>query len=116
MNQTLRRKIHNKYAPFWAVVMFLTCLCGILTIYIDLGAFWKGYVLDICGPAWNYILLRGLFTRYKENLWTKFFTPLKTFLIIVTLCFFIEFLQYLKIYDSVFDPLDLAAYLLLIMP
>ena len=89
---------------------------GLATVWIHLGAFWNGYVLDMAGPAWNYILFRGLFTGFKENAWTRFFTPGRTVLIFLLVCFGIEGAQYLDLYDATFDPLDLLAYVSILIP
>jgi len=62
------------------------------------------------GPAWNYILFRGLFTAEANNAWTDFFTPVRTLVIFLLVCFGIESMQYLKIYDSTFDTWDLLPY------
>ena len=107
--------LHNKMAPYWAVAMFLCGGIGLATVWIDLGAFWSGYVLDICGPAWNYILFRGLFTSYRKNSWTRFFTPTRTLLIFVFVCAGIEGLQYFNLYDSTYDPWDLLSYISLLV-
>ncbi len=107
---------HNKYAPYWAAALIIFWAVGISTILIDLGSFWKGYVLDMVGPAWNYILFRGLFTSKANNAWTRFFTPKRTFLIFLIVCFAIETAQYLKIYDAVFDVWDLLAYVSILLP
>ena len=77
---------HDKLAPYWATGLVVFCGTGLATIWIDLGAFWKGYVLDMTGPAWNYILFRGLFTSYTENAWIRFFTPKKTLCIFILVC------------------------------
>lgn len=108
--------LHNKYAPYWAAAMVVFGTIGVSTINFDLGSFWKGYVLDIVGPAWNYILFRGLFTERANNFWTRFFTPNKTFCIFVLVCFGIETLQYFQFYESTFDPVDLIAYLIILTP
>lgn len=89
---------------------------GLSTIWIDLGDFWKGYVLDMTGPAWNYILFRGLFTAKTDNAWTRFFTPARTLIIFLLVCFGIETMQYFEIYNSTFDPLDLLAYCSILIP
>lgn len=107
---------HDKYAPYWAVAFFSLLLTGLSAIWFDFGKFWTGYVLDMTGPAWNYILFRGLFTSKSNNIWTKFFTPEKTLIIFVIFCFGIEFLQYFKIYDSTFDLLDFLAYISILLP
>jgi len=107
---------HDKYAPYWAITLVVLGGTGVSTIWIDLGAFWKGYVLDMTGPAWNYILFRGLFTSYTNNAWTRFFTPKNTLTIFLLVCFVIETMQYFNIYDSTFDPWDLLAYCSILIP
>ena len=108
--------MHDKYAPYWAITLIILLGTGLSTIWFDLGAFWKGYVLDIVGPAWAYILFRGLYTTKVDNLWTRFFTPNRTLIIFLIGCFGIETLQYFKIYDSTFDFWDLLAYISILMP
>ena len=108
--------IHNKNAPYWAIGLIILCFTGLTTIKIDLGPFWKGYVLDMTGPAWNYILFRGLFTSYTENKWTRIFTPLRTFILFLLVCFGIEGAQYFNLYDATFDPWDLLSYVSILTP
>ena len=107
---------HNQHAPYWAAAMVIFGVTGLATIWIDLGDFWKGYMLDMVGPAWNYILFRGLFTGYRDTVWTRFFNPNRTFVIFLLVCFFIEGAQYLEWYDATFDPFDLLAYISLLIP
>ena len=111
-----RQKVHNKYAPYWAAAMFVFGSLGLATVWWECGAFWKGYLLDMVGPAWNYILFRGLFTNYQKNKWTAFFTPPKTFFLFTVFCFGVETAQYFKLYDATFDPYDYLAYLSLLLP
>lgn len=73
------KRIHDTYAPFWAAGLVVLSTTGLATIWIDLGAFWKSNVLDMTGPAWNYILFRDLFTSHRENAWLRFFNPVRTF-------------------------------------
>lgn len=116
MRQNNLTIMHDKYAPYWAITLIILLGTGLSTIWFDLGAFWKGYVLDIVGPAWAYILFRGLYTTKVDNLWTRFFTPNRTLIIFLIGCFGIETLQYFKIYDSTFDFWDLLAYISILMP
>ncbi|PLW99707.1 MAG: hypothetical protein C0594_16755 [Marinilabiliales bacterium] len=81
-----------------------------------MGWFWNSYALDITGPAWNYILFRGLFTGYKKNRWTRFFRPVTTFVVFLIVSFSIEILQYFEVYKSTFDPYDLLSYISLLIP
>ena len=106
----LKKRRHDKLAPYWATGLFVLCGTGLATIWIDLGAFWKGYVLDMTGPAWNYILFRGLFTSYTENAWTRFFTPKKTLFIFLLVSAGIEGAQYFNLYDATYDPWDFLSY------
>lgn len=116
MNQELITKRHNRLAPYWAVALIVFGIIGIATTWVDLGSFWKGYLLDITGPAWNYILFRGLFTYKADNIWTRFFTPKKTLFIFLLVCFGIESAQYFNIYEATYDPWDLLAYISLLIP
>ncbi|MEN8248597.1 MAG: hypothetical protein ABFS32_06670 [Bacteroidota bacterium] len=115
MNTSIKIR-HDKLAPYWAIALFTFGLIGVSTVWLDYGSFWKGYVLDITGPAWNYILFRGLFTAKADNVWTRFFTPVKTVVIFVTVCLLIEGMQYFELYDSTFDPWDILAYFSLLIP
>jgi hypothetical protein len=107
---------HNRAAPYWAAALIVFGTIGISTTFLDFGAFWKGYVLDITGPAWNYILFRGLAHAYSDNAWTRFFTPGRTFLLFVLVAYCIELAQYLQFYESTYDPWDLLAYVSLLVP
>jgi hypothetical protein len=109
-------KRHNASAPYWAIALIILAGTGIATTFFGSGSFWKGYVLDITGPAWNYILFRGLFTYKKYNFWTRFFTPLNTFGIFLLVCVGIETAQYLEMYAATFDPWDFLAYISLLLP
>lgn len=113
---TSTRCRHDRHAPIWAIGLFLLCTTGLATISIDLGTFWKGYVLDMTGPAWNYILFRGRFTSKSENFWTRFFTPWKTIVIFIAVCFGIEVGQFFGMYESTFDPWDFVAYVSILIP
>ena len=107
---------HNTQAPYWAAALAVLGIIGISTTWIDLGDFWKGYVLDMCGPAWNYILFRGLFTAKRDNTWTRFFTPVRTLIIFLSVCFGIEMAQYFELYDSTYDQWDFLAYASILIP
>ena len=111
-----RRLVHNKFAPFWAIAMFTLVVVGLSPSWVSFGSFWNGYILDITGPAWNYILFRGLFTNYAENIWTQFFTPKITVTIFLLVCIGIETTQYFNLYDATFDPWDFLAYISILIP
>ncbi|NNE33768.1 MAG: hypothetical protein HKN13_00930 [Rhodothermales bacterium] len=107
---------HNRAAPYWAVAFVVTGVLGISTTFTDFGPFWNGYVLDIAGPAWNYVLVRRRSHAYSDNSWTRFFTPLRTTLIFVAFAYGIELAQYFELYDSTYDPWDFLAYVSLLIP
>ena len=111
-----KKRKHDKFAPYWALGLFVLGGTGLATIWIDLGAFWKGYVLDMTGPAWNYILFRGLFTSYTENAWRRFFTPKRTLFIFLLVCAGIEGAQYFNLYEATYDSWDLLAYISILFP
>jgi hypothetical protein len=111
-----KKNSRDIFAPFWAISLILLCGTGLSTNWIDLGAFWKGYVLDMTGPAWSYILFRGLFTSKKENAWTRFFTPTKTLIIFLFVCVLIESMQYFNLYEATYDPWDFLAYVSVLIP
>jgi len=113
---TITQNLHDKFAPCWAIGLVVLCSTGLATIWTDLGDFWKGYVLDITGPAWNYILFRGLYRNYTKNAWTRFFTPYRTLFIFLLVCTGIEIAQYLKLYDATYDPWDFLAYISILVP
>lgn len=112
----IEKQRHDKYAPYWAMTLVVLGAAGLATNWIDLGDFWKGYVLDMTGPAWNYILFRGLFTKRSNNAWTRFFTPARTFFIFLLVCFGIEMAQYFQLYEATYDPWDFLAYISLLLP
>lgn len=107
---------HDRFAPYWAAALFVLCSTGLATIWFDFGLFWKGYVLDMVGPAWSYILFRGLFTAWKDNPWTRFFTPGRTVVLFLIFCFCVEGAQYMHLYESTFDPWDFPAYISILIP
>ena len=116
MEHELLKKRHDRNAPFWAAGLIILGLTGLATTWINLGDFWKGYVLDMVGPAWNYILFRGLFTHKHVNAWTRFFTPIKTLSVFIIVSFGIEYAQYLELYDATYDPWDFVAYISFLIP
>ncbi|TAJ12575.1 hypothetical protein DMA11_12250 [Marinilabiliaceae bacterium JC017] len=116
IDQNAEDNLHDRLAPYWAISLLILIAIGIATVWVDYGAMWRGYVLDIVGPAWTYILFRGLFTYKFNNRWTRFFTPLKTFLILLSACYGIEVAQFLRLYEATFDPWDFLAYVVLLGP
>lgn len=111
-----RSQRHDTQAPFWAAALFIALVTGVSTVWVDLGMFWKSYVLDMTGPAWSYILFRGKFTAFKNTLWTRFFTPKRTIVLLIAVCYSIEGAQFLGFYDATFDPWDFLAYISILVP
>ncbi len=115
-NSANAKNSHNSRAPYWALALFILCITGLTSTWINIGTFWNGYVLDMTGPAWNYILFRVLFTYKIDNIWTRFFTPQKTLIIFLLTCFTIEGAQFFNLYKSTFDPWDFLAYVSILIP
>lgn len=116
MIQEILKNRHDKFAPYWAIAFIILMITGLSTTWFNLGDFWNGYILDMTGPAWNYILFRGLFTAKADNTWTHFFTPKRTFLIFVLVCIGFETIQYFNLYKSTYDPWDYLAYISILVP
>ena len=110
------QNVHDQSAPYWAFLLVVLCLIGLSTTWVDLGWFWTGYVLDIVGPAWNYILFRGLYTKKIDHAWFRFFSPGRTLIVFIVGCCSIEVLQYFEVYESTFDPWDFLAYVAILIP
>jgi hypothetical protein len=72
--------------------------------------------LDIVGPAWNYVLLRGLFSRTQPAMLSRLLTPEAALVLIIAARFLIEAAQYLQLYESHYDPFDFLAYVSLVVP
>lgn len=89
---------------------------GLATACIRGPSFWNGYVLDIVGPAWNYILIRGLFSKSQPAMLSRLVNPEAAFVLITTVCFIVEAAQYLELYDAFYDPHDFLAYVSLMLP
>jgi hypothetical protein len=110
------RNSHDQYAPYWAIALVVLLVTGLSTLWLPASGFWSSYVLDMVGPAWAYILFRGLFTAQADNRWTRFFTPTTTLVSLLVAAYGIEALQYFAVYDATFDPADLVAYVALLGP
>jgi len=105
MNKSNRSK-----AIFWKITLICFGLIALSSGLFKESKFWSGYVLDIAGPAWMYMLIRGQYNSKGRFLNIKFSPELALFLII-TLSFSIEIMQYLEVYNATYDPFDFLAYL-----
>jgi len=100
----------------WKVALIVLGSIGLMTCLIKIPGFWSGYVLDIVGPAWNYILLRGIYHSQNTSFLFIKFSPEGAVLLIMAICFIIETSQYLNFYNAYFDPYDYLAYVSLLLP
>lgn len=101
---------------YWKVAVIMFGLVSLATGAIQIPGFWSSYVLDIVGPAWVYILIRGLFAKRQPAMLSLLLTPTSALSIIVILSFLIEATQYLKLYEACYDPFDFVAYISLVIP
>ena len=89
---------------------------GLATCFARVRGFWSSYVLDMAGPAWNYILIRGLFSKRQPAMLSRVLNPTAAISTIAGACFLIESAQYLRLYDAHYDPYDFVAYISLVLP
>ena len=101
---------------YWAAALIVFGTISLATGLVRISDFWSGYVLDIFGPAWNYILFRGLFSESQPAMLSRFLKPEAAVVLIAALCFLIEATQYLDWYESHYDPFDFIAYVALLIP
>ena len=101
---------------FWATSLVILGTLGLATGFYPVQGFWSSYTLDIVGPAWNFILIRGLFAKNQPTFLSKLFTPDLALGSIVSVCFLVETAQYFGLYDAHFDPFDFLAYVSLLLP
>ena len=101
---------------WWAAALVLLGTLGLATGFIRVPGFWSNYVLDVVGPAWNYILIRGLFSRKQPTTLSRLFGPEVAIVVIIVVCVLIEGAQYLQLYDAHYDPYDFVAYVSLVLP
>jgi hypothetical protein len=101
---------------FWAAALVALGTIGLATGIVRAPGFWSSYVLDIVGPAWNYILIRGLFSKRQPAMLSRFFTPEAALFSLIAVCFLIEAGQYIRLYEAHYDPYDFLAYVSLLVP
>ena len=101
---------------YWAVSLVVLGTIGLSTGLVSARGFWSSYVLDIVGPAWNYMLLRGLFSKAQPAMLSRFLTPEGTLFLIIAVCGLTEAAQYFQLYEAHYDPYDFLAYVSLFLP
>lgn len=101
---------------WWKAALIVLGTIALSTGLVRAGGFWSSYVLDIVGPAWGYILLRGLFSRRQPAMLSRRLTPGRTLLLVLGICALVEIAQYLELYDARYDPYDFLAYASLTVP
>ena len=60
---------------FWKTTLIILGSLALLTCLVRISGFWSSYVLDMVGPAWGYILLRGQYTSKGSYPFLTKFTP-----------------------------------------
>jgi len=106
----------SRHSPYWKAALVGLGAIGLATGLVRSPGFWSSYVLDIVGPAWNYILIRGLFSRTQPAMLSRFLSPGAALAIIVAACFLIEGAQYAGLYQAHYDPVDFVAYVSGVVP
>lgn len=100
----------TKETVFWKISIILLGSIGLSTGLFKLSEFWTSYVLDIVGPAWIYILIRGQYQSKNATFLSLKFSPELAFALIAGICFIIEIMQFFNLYNSTFDPYDFLSY------
>ena len=101
---------------YWKAALITSGTIALASGLVRRPGFWSSYVLDIFGPAWIYILVRGLFSKAQPAMLARFLSPEAALAITTGACFIIEAAQYFRLYEAHFDPLDLVAYVSLSVP
>jgi hypothetical protein len=101
---------------FWKIAIIMLGIIGLSTGLSRSPGFWTSYVLDMVGPAWNYILIRSIYTSKNDTFFSIKFSPESAVIVIIGICFLVEIGQYFNLYTAHFDPYDFLAYISLILP
>lgn len=101
---------------YWRIALVVFGTISLASGLSRSPGFWSSYALDLFGPAWIYILIRGLFSRTQPAMLSSALNPEAALLLVAAACFLIEGAQYLGFYDAHYDPYDLLAYLSLLVP
>jgi len=101
---------------YWKAAIITLGTIALATCLVRIPGFWSSYVLDIVGPAWIYILVRGLFSRAQPAMLARFLSPEAALVIMMAACFLIEAAQYFQLYEAHYDPYDFLAYVSLLLP
>ena len=99
----------------WKISLILFGIISLSTGLSKRPGFWTSYVLDMAGPAWNYILIRGQYSD-KQTFCSFRFGPEFALFLIIGICFLIETSQFFKLYQAHFDPWDYLAYISILIP
>jgi len=99
----------------WKISLILLGVISLSTGFSKRPGFWTSYVLDMAGPAWNYILIRGQYSS-QRTFFSFRFSPEFALLLIMGICFLIETSQFFKLYEAHFDPWDYLAYVSILIP
>ena len=111
-----RSMVHSGDYKYWKAAVVTFGIIALTSGLVRSPGFWSSYVLDIVGPAWIYILIRGLFSKTQPAMLAQFLSPEGALVIMVVACFLIEAAQYFQLYEAHYDPYDFLAYVSLLLP
>lgn len=101
---------------YWKAALVTLGTIALASGLVRSPGFWSSYALDVVGPAWIYILIRGLFSKRQPAMLAPLLSPEGALASIVFACSLIEAAQYFRLYEAHFDPLDFVAYVSLLVP
>ncbi len=104
-------KIQHMRVWIWKAVLIILGIISLSSGLLKTPGFWSGYLLDIAGPAWGYVLLRGQYKAGNSGFFSIRFSPEGALATIILICFTIETAQYFELYEAYFDPYDYLAYI-----
>jgi hypothetical protein len=107
--------MQSKVRIGWKISIILLGIISLSTGLCKQPGFWTSYVLDMTGPAWNYILIRGQYSA-KQTFFSFRLSPEFTLFLIIGICLLIETSQFFKLYEAHFDPWDYLAYISILIP
>ena len=111
----MNKDLHNREL-LWKVLLITLGIISLSSGFIKSPGFWTSYALDIAGPAWIYLLLRGQYNLEKSAFLSIKFTANQAISLVIGIGFIIEIMQYYKIYEAHYDPYDFIAYVSLSIP
>ena len=96
--------------------MFAFGAVVIVAEFVQVSGFFGSYMIDIFGPAFVYIYIRGLYSKERRTRFWSFASPEIAAFGILAICSLVEMAQFFRLYNKHYDPYDFIAYASLLLP